>query len=196
MNVGSRKGAPFLGKPFSVKKTVERHAAVIKILSRAGKRVARAGNQQIADAYRRLRAKLSACRPRRRCGSSACPKCARAFSPGVCDHRPATHDLPVTGQFSQIDVLKANRWLKDVLDRHGIRRVIIGSIDLGWEMGRPDHTKFANAFGSCSPRVIIAASFFCVSVESFSAVGCQVREIEHVNIERCAATTALRRKRR
>jgi hypothetical protein len=41
-----QKDAPFLGKPFSVKKTVERHAAVIKILSRAGKRAARAGNQQ------------------------------------------------------------------------------------------------------------------------------------------------------
>ena len=40
------------------------------------------------------------------------------------------------GQFSQIDVLKANRWLKDVLDRHGIRRVIIGSVDLGWEKRR------------------------------------------------------------
>ena len=41
-----QKGPPFLGKPFTVKKTVERHAAVIKILSRAGKRAARAGNQQ------------------------------------------------------------------------------------------------------------------------------------------------------
>ena len=73
------KGPPFLGKPFTVKKTVRRHAAVIKILSRAGKRAARAGNEQIADAFCRLRAKLKACRPRHRCGSSACPKCARAF---------------------------------------------------------------------------------------------------------------------
>ena len=40
------------------------------------------------------------------------------------------------GQFAQIDVLKANRWLKDVLDRHGIRRVIVGSVDLGWEKRR------------------------------------------------------------
>jgi hypothetical protein len=40
------------------------------------------------------------------------------------------------GQFAQIDVLKANRWLKDVLDRHGIRRVTIGSVDLGWEKRR------------------------------------------------------------
>jgi hypothetical protein len=40
------------------------------------------------------------------------------------------------GQFSQIDVLKANRWLKDVLERHGIRRVVLGSVDLGWETRR------------------------------------------------------------
>ena len=73
------KGQPFLGKPFTVKKTVQRHATVIKILSRAGKRAARAGNDELADAYHRLQAKLTPCRPRRRCGSSACPKCARAF---------------------------------------------------------------------------------------------------------------------
>jgi hypothetical protein len=74
-----RKGEPFLGKPFTVKKTVNRHGAVIKILSRAGKRAARAGNDDTADAYRRLQTKLTRCHPNRRCGSAACPKCARAF---------------------------------------------------------------------------------------------------------------------
>src|SRR6185312_7539608 len=74
-----RKGPPYLGKPFTVKKTAQRHAALIKILSRAGKRAARADNDELADAYRRLKAKLNACRPNQRCGSSACPKCARAF---------------------------------------------------------------------------------------------------------------------
>ena len=44
------------------------------------------------------------------------------------------------GQFFQIDVLKANRWLKDVLDRHNIQRVIIGSVDFGWENRR--NTKY------------------------------------------------------
>ena len=152
-----RKGPPFLGKPFTVKKTVQRHATLIKILSRAGKRAARAGNDELADAYRRLRAKLKACRPRRRCGSSACPKCARAFQRAKVEAeqtviadltktRPNKHLVFVTivprrmtylpGQFSQIDVPKANRWLKDVLDRHGIRRVILGSVDLGWEKRR------------------------------------------------------------
>ena len=152
-----RKGSPFLGKPFTVKKTVERHAAVIKILSRAGKRAARAGNDETADAYHRLQAKLTRCRPRRRCGSSACPKCARAFQRAkvaaeetiIADlsrARPNRQLVFVTivprgmsylpSQFAQMDVRKANRWLKDVLDRHGIRRVIIGSVDLGWERRR------------------------------------------------------------
>jgi hypothetical protein len=60
-----RKGAPFLGKRFTVKKTVNRHAAVIEILSRAGKRATRAGNAELADADRRLQGKLTECRPRR-----------------------------------------------------------------------------------------------------------------------------------
>ena len=152
-----RKGEPFLGKPFTVKKTVQRHATLIKILSRARKRAARAGNDELADAYRRLQAKLTPCRPRRRCGSSACPKCARAFQRAkVVAEETIITDLATTranrqlvfvtivprgmtylpGQFSQIDVLKANRWLKDVLDRHDIRRVTIGSVDLGWEKRR------------------------------------------------------------
>ena len=54
-----RKGPPFLGKPFTVKKTVERHATVIKILSRAAKRAAKAANDKLADAYHRLQAKLT-----------------------------------------------------------------------------------------------------------------------------------------
>jgi hypothetical protein len=152
-----QKGPPFLGKPFTVKKTVNRHATLMNILSRAAKRAARAGNQQIADAYHRLQAKLTPCRPRQRCGSSACPKCARAFQRAKVEaEQTAIADLAKTratkhlvfvtiiprhmtylpGQFSQIDVLKANRWLKDVLDRHGIRRVILGSVDLGWEKRR------------------------------------------------------------
>ena len=152
-----RKGEPILGRAFTVKKTVQRHAALINILSRARKRAARAGNDELADAYSRLQTKLKACRPRRRCGSSACPKCARASQRAkvaaeesmiadLAKSRVTKHLVFVTivprhmtylpGQFAQINVSKANRWLKDVLDRHGIRRVIIGSVDLGWEKRR------------------------------------------------------------
>ena len=85
-----QKGPPFLGGAFTVKKTVQRHAAVINILSRASKRAPRAGNDELADAYHRLRTKITACRPRRRCGSSACPKCARAFQRPEGNCRPGT----------------------------------------------------------------------------------------------------------
>jgi hypothetical protein len=152
-----RKGEPFLGKPFTVKKAVQRHARLINIVSRAAKRERRATNDKTADAYHHLQAKLTPCRPHRRCGSAACPKCARAFQRAKVEagqiaitdlaQTRATKDLVFVtiiprgmtyfpGQFSQIDVLKANRWLKDVLDRHRIRRVIIGSVDLGWEKRR------------------------------------------------------------
>jgi hypothetical protein len=152
-----RKGELLLGKPFTVKKTVQRHTTLIKVLSRAGERAARAGNQQIADAFHRLQAKLTPCRPRRRCGSAACPKCARAFQrtkvaaeetiiADLAKTRANKHLVFVTivprhmtyfpGQFSQINVLKANRWLKNVLARHGFDRVILGSVDLGWEKRR------------------------------------------------------------
>jgi hypothetical protein len=42
------------------------------------------------------------------------------------------------GHFLELDPLKANRWLRDVFDRAGIKRVVIGSIDLGWEKRRGD----------------------------------------------------------
>jgi hypothetical protein len=151
------KGQPFLGKAFTVKKTVKRHATVIKILSRAAKRAAKAAKDETADAYHRLQAKLTPCRPHRRCGSTACPKCARAFQRAKVEAeqiaitdlakvRPNKQLVFVTiiprgmtyrpGQFSQINVPKANRWLKDVLDRNSTRRVILGSVDLGWEKRR------------------------------------------------------------
>ena len=152
-----RKGQPFLGRPFTVAKAVKRHATLINILSRAAKRAGKTANDETAHAYHRLQAKLTTCRPDRRCGSSACPKCARAFQRAkveaeqiviadLANARADKHLVFVTiiprrmtylpGQFAQIDVLKANRWLKDVLDRHDIRRVIIGSVDLSWEKRR------------------------------------------------------------
>ncbi len=152
-----RKGEPFLGKSFIVKKTVKRHAGLNRILDRAAKRESRAINDETADAYHRLQAKLTRCRPHGRCGSSACPKCARAFQrakveaeqtaiTALANTRPNKQLVFVTivprdmtyrqGQFAQIDVLKANRWLKDVLDRNSIRRVIVGSVDFGWENRR------------------------------------------------------------
>jgi hypothetical protein len=149
-----RKGQPFLGKPFTVKKAVKRHATVIKILLRAAKREAKKGNGKLANGYHQLHAKITKCHPRRRCGSSACPKCARAFQRAKVAAQQLTISarrsneqlvlvtiVPRTmtylpGQFRRVNLRKANRWLKDVLARIGMKQVIIGSIDLGWEKRR------------------------------------------------------------
>jgi hypothetical protein len=152
-----QKGEPFLGKPFTVKKTVERHKKISDILARAARAEARKRNHQLAAAYHQLHNRIKQCRPRRHCGSSACPKCARAFQRAkvaaqekailnLASKRSGKHLVMVTivptgmtylpGQFQQIDPLKANRWLKDALARVGVRRVVIGSVDLGWEKRR------------------------------------------------------------
>ena len=40
------------------------------------------------------------------------------------------------GQFADINIPKANRWLKDALKRQGLTDVMVGSADLGWENRR------------------------------------------------------------
>jgi hypothetical protein len=72
-------GHPTLGKSFTAKKTAERHADVIGILQRAAKSAETAGDRKLARVLWELADKVHDCRPRARCGSLACPKCARAF---------------------------------------------------------------------------------------------------------------------
>jgi hypothetical protein len=155
-----KNGPPFLGKPFTAQKAIKRHRQISQILKRAAKREAGKGNDKLAGGYIRLFKTLQSCRPRRRCGSSACPKCARAFQRAkvvaqqetiqrLAQHRKGRHLVLVTiipkklmylpGNFLNADPVKANRWLRDVLDRNGIRRVVIGSIDLGWEKRNAKH---------------------------------------------------------
>jgi hypothetical protein len=148
------KGQPFLGKSFTVKKTIKRHAKICDILARAAERETRQRKFELASAYHQLHKRIRHCHPGRRCGSSACPKCARAFQRAkvaaqetallqLSVQRPRKRLVMVTiippgmaytpGHFHHIDLLKANRWLKDVLGRMGITRPVIGTIDLGWE---------------------------------------------------------------
>jgi hypothetical protein len=147
-------GLPDLGDAFTAKKAIKRHRQITKLLERAAKRAEKRDNTKLATAYRQLHDKLTGCRPGRRCGSSVCPKCARAFQRAkvaaqhkaitdLCRSRPKKRLVLVTiippkmmylpGQFLQIDPRKANRWLRDKFDSNDIRRPVIGSIDLGWE---------------------------------------------------------------
>jgi hypothetical protein len=149
-------GSPALGKSFTAGKTAERHAAVVSILLKAAKKAATAGDKRLADAYYRLADKLHGCRRRARCGSLACPKCARAFQRAKTAAQEAlipvlkkaniTKKLVMANvvplrmtyrphQLRHLDIQKRNRWLKDILTRAGFTRVMFGSADISWENG-------------------------------------------------------------
>jgi hypothetical protein len=147
---------PDLGKGFTAARTKERTSTVLEILLRAAKRADKNDNTDLAEACYQLLDKIEACRARNRCGSLACPLCARAFQKAkaaaqqtaiteATKTRPGRHLVFVTvvpktkmyppGEFHRIEVKKANRWLKDVLKQVG-GRMILGSADLGWESRR------------------------------------------------------------
>ena len=68
-----------LGPRFTAAKTQERATVVNQILLRAAKRADKTGSTDMAEAYYQLADKIESCCPRGRCGSLACPRCARAF---------------------------------------------------------------------------------------------------------------------
>ena len=70
---------PDLGPGFSAAKAQQRTSTVLGILLRAAKKQEKNGTSDLAETYYQLHDKLDACRPRSRCGSLACPRCARAF---------------------------------------------------------------------------------------------------------------------
>jgi hypothetical protein len=147
---------PDLGKGFTAAKTKERTSTVTGVLLRVAKKAEKKGNTELAESHYRLHDKIEACRPRSRCGSLACPQCARAFQKAkivaqqaaiaeASKTRPDRHLVFVTvvprtmmyapGSMDKIDVKKGNRWLKDVLKPVG-NRMMLGSADLGWETRR------------------------------------------------------------
>jgi hypothetical protein len=149
-------GPPFLGSSFTAEETAKRHRAVIEIILKAGNRTTRAKNKHLAEAYYGLADDLSGCSPHARCGSLACPKCARAFQQAKTDAQDtliksllttnSTKKLVMANvvplgmtflpsQLGQLDIAKRNRWLRDVLTRAGFTRVMFGSADLSWENG-------------------------------------------------------------
>src|ERR1700722_17146788 len=68
---------PDVGKGFTAAKTQERSTVVNQILLRAAKRADKNDNTDLAEAYYQLSDRIEACRARNRCGSLACPLCAR-----------------------------------------------------------------------------------------------------------------------
>ena len=149
-------GPPLLGTSFSKAKTTRRHYQVIGILCRAAKRETKAGNDVLASACKALADKLAHCNPGTRCGSLACPQCARAFQRAKaagqrkCIKRlsksRAAKTLVIANviplwmtytddQLDQLDINQANRWLKSELAKYGFNRVMFGSADISLEDG-------------------------------------------------------------
>jgi hypothetical protein len=148
---------PNLGQGFTAAETAERSTTVMKILLRAAKRAAKKKDRDLAEAFYQLHDKLEACGLLHRCGSLACPRCARAFQKAKVEaqesaimeatkKRAGKQLVFVTlipprlmyrpGEFKEIDVTKANRRLKDVLKSTVGNRTILGSADLSWETRR------------------------------------------------------------
>jgi hypothetical protein len=148
--------APRLGPGFSAADATKRTSTVTQILLRAAKKQEKDGDTDLAQGYYELLDKIETCRPRSRCGSLACPRCARAFQKAkiaaqqtaitdATKARPGTHLVFVTvvpkammyvpGTLNLIDIKKANRWLKDTMKPVG-KRLMLGSADLGWETRR------------------------------------------------------------
>jgi hypothetical protein len=134
-------GDPFLGAKFTAAKAEERRQIFLDILGRAANREKRAKNKDRAEDYRELAKKLKKCRPRSRCGSLACPMCARAFQKAkvqaqeqliarLTKAKSGKHLVMATivplhktftpDELSGLDITKENRWFKDVLARAGI----------------------------------------------------------------------------
>ena len=149
-------GPPSLGKSFTAKKTAERHADIVGLLQRAAKGAETAGDRKLSRSLWDLADKLYDCRPRARCASLACPKCARAFQKAktaaqealipVLKKANTTKKLVMVNvvplrmtyqphQLRHLDIQKRNRWLKDVLTWAGFTRVMFGSTDISWENG-------------------------------------------------------------
>jgi hypothetical protein len=72
-------GAPRLKTTFSAAKTAERQAEIIDLLEKAANKSKANGDRQQSRQLGKLANKLDRCRRRDRCGSQACPQCARAF---------------------------------------------------------------------------------------------------------------------
>jgi hypothetical protein len=132
---------------------------VMEILLRAAKRADKNEDADLAEAFYQVYDKLEVCRHFDRCGSLACPRCARAFQKAkivaqesaisnASKERADKQLVFVTlipprlmyapGEFDKIDVTKANRWLKDALRSAVGKRMLFGSADLGWETRRDE----------------------------------------------------------
>ena len=160
-------GPPLMHPSLSARKTAERRADVVDLLEKAAKKSKANGDRKQARQFRRLANKIDRCRRRDRCGSLACPECARAFQRAKADaqkqvilasaSKPADSNsdpankilvmvtvIPLHLRYTpttlpRLDIAKRTRWLKDVLTKAGLPQMMVGSADISWEHRRNKH---------------------------------------------------------
>lgn len=154
-------GPPLVHPSLSARKTGERRAEVVDLLEKAAKKNKAVGDRKQARLLKRLANKIDRCRATDRCGSLACPECARAFQRAEAaaqkevfltstskaagsNSDPANKvlvmatviplDLRYTAaNLSGLDIAKRTRWFKDVLTKAGLAQMMVGSADISWE---------------------------------------------------------------
>jgi hypothetical protein len=143
-----------LKEAFNAANTEKRANIVVDILRRAARRKS---ERRLSEQYLSLADKLSGCRPARRCGSSACLTCLRAFqqAKAVAHHgqifqlaekyptvlwclvtiipRESNYSVGSLGKFAAGEF---NDHLKAVLTPGGIARPFLGSVDFSLETSR------------------------------------------------------------
>lgn len=146
-----------LGSTFTTEKARERKSEFIAILDRAERRAKRSNEPKRAKAIHQIARTLSKCGPSTRCGILPCPECARAFQCAravahsklaaeqqvECPDQKLVFATIVPSRFfldpaelATLDMIAANRWFKDRLRTLGIRRPVVGSLDISWEGDR------------------------------------------------------------
>jgi hypothetical protein len=141
-----------LDERFNADNTRRRADMLIGILRRAA---SRRTERHLSQQYSSLADKLAACRPNRRCGSSACLECLRAFQQAkTVAHRRLIYKLATmhpnrlwyivtiipleinytSATLHEFNVDGFNRHLTDTL--HGLTRPFSGSIDFSLEPSR------------------------------------------------------------
>ena len=72
-------GPPLMHPSLSARKTAERQAEVVDLLQKAANKSKAAGDLKLSRQLKKLGNKIDRCRRGDRCGSLACPECARAL---------------------------------------------------------------------------------------------------------------------
>jgi hypothetical protein len=150
---------PLMHPSLSARKTAQRRADLEDILEKAATKSRSKGDGKQARRLGRLADKIDRCRSGDRCGSLACPECARAFQKAKADAQERVFlaskavgsnsdraskvlvmvtviplDLRYTpATLADLDIAKRTRWLKDVLTKAGLVQMMVGSADISWE---------------------------------------------------------------